>query len=62
MIGDKAAITGSGLTQGKIGQALWSGTVMNARLDSNDPKMDVPAGTLTEIIAVEGNTLIVKSL
>jgi membrane protein implicated in regulation of membrane protease activity len=62
IIGDKATIAESGLKKGKGGQALWSGTRMNARLTPEDAVLDLPPGALVEIIAVEGNTLIVKSL
>jgi hypothetical protein len=61
MIGQEVAITGSDLTKERMGQVLWSGTVMNARLAPEDMQDALPVGSLAIIAIVEGNTLIVKS-
>ena len=44
-----------------MGQVLWSGTVMNARLIPQDAQDALPVGSLAVIVTVEGNTLIVQS-
>ena len=61
MIGQEVTITGSDLTKERMGQVLWSGTVMNARLAPEDTQDALPVGSLAIIAIVEGNTLIVKS-
>ena len=61
MIGQEVTITGSDLTKERMGQVLWSGTVMNARLAPEDTQETLPVGSLAVIVTVEGNTLIVKS-
>jgi membrane protein implicated in regulation of membrane protease activity len=61
MIGQEVTITGSDLTKERMGQVLWSGTVMNARLVPEDMQDALPVGSLAVIAIVEGNTLIVKS-
>ena len=61
MIGQEVTITGLDLTKERMGQVLWSGTVMNARLAPEDMQDVMPVGSLAVIAIVEGNTLIVKS-
>jgi membrane protein implicated in regulation of membrane protease activity len=61
MIGQEVTITGSDLTKERMGQVLWSGTVMNARLAPEDMQDVMPVGSLAIIAIVEGNTLIIKS-
>ena len=58
MLGKKAILL-STLEPGKTGQARWSGTIMNAKLDSHH-KTSLSEGTEVMITKVEGNTLIVK--
>ena len=59
MIGDMATIGKGGLETGKIGQASWSGTTMNASIDPSCNAETLAEGTLATITAVKGNQLIV---
>lgn len=61
MIGQDVTITGSPLTKERMGQVLWSGTVMNARLAPDDTQEALPVGSLAVIVAVDSNTVIVQS-
>ena len=61
MIGQEVTITGSDLTKERMGQVLWSGTVMNARLIPEDAQDALPVESLAIIVTVDGNTLIVQS-
>ena len=61
MIGQDVTITGSPLTKERMGQVLWSGTVMNARLAPDDMQEALPVGSLAVIVAVDSNTVIVQS-
>ncbi len=58
MVGDTAIVIENPLQQGIIGKVRWSGTVMNAKLHQDAVTATVDA--TVEIVAVEGNTLIVK--
>jgi membrane protein implicated in regulation of membrane protease activity len=58
MVGDKAVVVENPLQQGVMGKVRWSGTVMNAKLHQDAVTATVDA--TVEIVAVEGNTLIVK--
>lgn len=58
MVGKKAILLTS-LAPGGKGQAKWSGTIMNARLDPNI-KETFPEGAEVTIGHVEGNVLVVK--
>ena len=58
MVGKKAILL-TPLTPGSKGQARWSGTIMNARLDTH-VKEPIPEGAEVTIAHVEGNVLVVK--
>lgn len=58
MVGDKAVVLENPLQQGVMGKVRWSGTVMNAKLHQDGVTAAVDA--TVEIVAVEGNILIVK--
>ncbi len=61
MVGDSATIALSGLQKGALGQVRWSGTLMQAELDAEEPAQALPEGTRVRITAVRGNVLIVRS-
>jgi membrane protein implicated in regulation of membrane protease activity len=58
MIGSKATVL-TDLNPGQSGKAKWSGTVMKARLCSSSSSKAL-IGTEAEIIAVEGNVLVLQ--
>jgi membrane protein implicated in regulation of membrane protease activity len=58
MIGDTVVVEELRLSQGIVGKVKWSGTVMNAELAPERATAEV--GEKLEIIAVKGNTLVVK--
>ena len=58
VVGKKALLI-TPLAPGQIGQARWSGTIMNAKLDAS-VKDIITQDTEVLITAVEGNVLIVK--
>lgn len=60
IVGQTAEVTGSSLTKDKLGKVRWSGTDVNARLDSNSEKNSVEVGEHVEIIEIKDNTFIVK--
>jgi membrane protein implicated in regulation of membrane protease activity len=62
MIGDRATVAGSGLVKGQSGQVTWSGTLMNAAFAPEVTVETLPAGAAVEIVAVQGNTLVVRPL
>ncbi len=57
MVGGTATVGQGGLTRGRVGQASWSGTLMNAELDASATTDSLPAGALVVIKAVSGTTL-----
>ncbi len=58
MIGDVAFIGVAGLQKNMVGEATWSGTIMRAELaEGAEP---IAPGSQATIVAVAGNTLIVK--
>jgi len=57
MIGSAAIVTGNGLKMGETGQVLWSGTIMNAELDSSVASEFVSAGTTVTVKSLSGTTL-----
>jgi len=59
IVGDRATVAGTGLVKGQAGQVTWSGTLMNAELAPAATVETLPAGAVVEIVAVQGNTLIV---
>ena len=59
VVGKKAVLI-TPLAPGQIGQARWSGTIMNAKLDASVKDIITQADTEVLITAVEGNVLIVK--
>lgn len=61
MIGDRAVILTKDLNPNELGNASWSGTIMNARLDSSVTH-PIAVGTECTIVRVEGNTLILSTL
>lgn len=58
MIGHKAILINT-IAQGELGKSRWSGTIMNTKLAPEAPA-NLPEGSEVLIVAVEGNTLIVK--
>jgi len=58
VIGKKAVLL-KPLAPGMTGQARWSGTIMNAKLDPNNTAT-LMEGTEVTITRVEGNVLVVK--
>lgn len=60
MVGDSATVGAGGLKAGSGGQVTWSGTIMEAQLDSSAGAVELAPGTLVEITAVKGNRLTVK--
>ncbi len=56
LIGETAIVGKGGLRQGDVGQVIWSGTVMNAELESAHAQ-DVPEGAKVHIHAISGNIL-----
>lgn len=61
MIGDRAIILNKDLQPNELGSASWSGTIMNARLDSVITHT-IAVGSECVIVRVEGNTLILSTL
>ncbi len=58
MVGKKAVLL-KPLSHGTTGQARWSGTIMNAKLDPNN-EGTILEGTEVTITRVEGNVLVVR--
>ncbi len=61
MVGDKVVVIGD-LARGKTGKARWSGTTMQARLIPDAVVDILPDGADAEIVAVDGNMLILKPI
>lgn len=59
IVGDTAYIGAGGLGQNEIGEATWSGTIMKAELAEGAAA--IAPGAAARIVAVSGNTLIVKA-
>lgn len=59
IIGSKVKVAESDLAPGKMGRALWSGTIMNAKLDSKVTSK-VKSGTICTVKEVKGNVLILE--
>lgn len=59
MVGGTATVGEHGLEHGRIGQVIWSGTLMNAEIDASAPVSSLPAGALVVIKSVSGTTLTV---
>ncbi len=59
MVGTSATVHEKPLVHGVPGQVKWSGALMNAELSSN-ASGEALQDTQVEIVAVKGNTLIVK--
>src|SRR5262249_49812474 len=57
MVGGIAVVGERGLKRGEVGQVTWSGTVMNAELDSSSSVDTVSAGVQVVIKSVSGNLL-----
>jgi len=57
MAGGTATVCDGDLVRGKTGKAKWSGTVMNAEIDSSSSVDKIENGQLAEIVSVEGITL-----
>jgi membrane protein implicated in regulation of membrane protease activity len=60
MIGSSAVVVSNDLKKGEIGTVKWSGTVMNAKIDSNCPQDLMAVGTNVVIKNVQGNVLIIE--
>ena len=56
MIGETAIVGKGGLKSGSAGQVLWSGTVMNAELESAHG-LELAEGAQVSIRSISGNTL-----
>lgn len=59
MIGE-VAILKTILVRGEVGQAIWSGTIMQAELAPDATDGELPEGARVEIVDIRGNKLIVK--
>ncbi len=59
MVGATAIIGKDGLKKDQLGQAHWSGTIMNAILDAQSKVDFLPADSQVTIKSVTGTTLIV---
>lgn len=57
IVGTHAKVVGESLKSGTTGKVSWSGTTMNARLESSG---ELPVGTEVIITKIEGNTVTVK--
>jgi membrane protein implicated in regulation of membrane protease activity len=60
MVGDRAIVINAPLTRATGGQVMWSGAIMNAELAPDSHTDTLPPDTAVEIVAVRGNTLLVK--
>jgi len=60
MVGETAFIGGEGLIKGALGEVTWSGTIMKAKLIDDAAVDKLDGGSQVQIVAVQGNTLIVK--
>ncbi len=58
-VGETAIAGKGGLKRGGTGQAMWSGTWMNASLDTSSQQESVPEGARVKIMSVVGTTLYV---
>lgn len=56
LIGEIVIVGEGGLKQGEVGQVIWSGTVMNAELESSHAH-DLPQGAKAQVHSVSGNIL-----
>jgi membrane protein implicated in regulation of membrane protease activity len=56
LIGEIVTVAKGGLKPGAVGQVIWSGTLMNAELESSHTQ-DVPEGAKVHIHAISGNIL-----
>ena len=59
MVGGHAVVAKGGLKKGEIGQVSWSGTLLNAQLDSHSAESSLPEGVQVVIRSVSGNTVTV---
>jgi membrane protein implicated in regulation of membrane protease activity len=57
MIGTQAVVASGGLTRGQAGYVAWSGTLMNAVIDSGSKLDSLPEGAQVTIVSILGNTL-----
>lgn len=57
LIGTTGTVASGGLAHGVTGQVIWSGTRMNAVIDSACPLETLPEGALVIIRSVTGTTL-----
>lgn len=62
MVGSTAIVGKSGLVRGRIGQVVWSGTLMTAVLDDAHTEETVAEGTQVKIVSVSGTTLTVQPI
>lgn len=60
IVGTMATVGRNGLKKGINGQAMWSGTLMTARLDEHSAEDFVEEGTQVRVHSVDGTTLIVQ--
>lgn len=58
IVGSEVELVGTKLLPGELGQVKWSGTIMNARLDSGE--REAHAGERLYIKSVEGNVVILS--
>jgi membrane protein implicated in regulation of membrane protease activity len=56
LIGEVVTVAEGGLKRGEVGQVIWSGTVMNAELESPHAQ-DLPHGAKAQVHSVSGNIL-----
>jgi membrane protein implicated in regulation of membrane protease activity len=56
LIGEVAIVAKGGLKPGDVGQVLWSGTLMNAELESSHAH-PVAEGEKVQVHSISGNTL-----
>ncbi len=62
MVGSVAVVSKSGLARGRLGQVVWSGTLMTAVLDELHGVESIPEGALVKIVSVSGTTLTVQPI
>ncbi len=60
MLGDEVKVKAPGLVKGKMGNVLWSGAPMRARLSENADTDRYEADDTATICEVQGNVLIVE--
>ena len=56
LIGEIVTVAQGGLRRGEVGQVIWSGTVMNAELESPHAQ-DLPQGAKAQVHSISGNIL-----